>query len=393
MVWVLATAFIVYGTMLPFEPAADGSVVWANLSRIPLNPFISPDTGDWIALPDLLQNLLLFLPFGLGAALSLQAGERTSTGRVVGLALALSATLEALQLFTTSRVSTPADVLLNTAGAWVGALAAPAVLAVGMRVLQAPRTTRWVRQPAAWPACLAVVLLAAAALLPLDVTIDPWFVGWKARLWWMAPWQLAGVRSEPLALVRAAISALLWARWAGQAGEPRPGLHAVLVIGCLVLALELAQFGIESRMPGVGGLVAGWLGVVAGAGLAESRLSSVAWRRVGLVCAWAAMAWLASTAAQCDLREWTLTGAVLGGLLAADRRPGWQTLGLVAVACGGMLGVLLLWQASRAAVPFDGLSLLVGTLGAAAGAWALTIGRQRAQRVDGCWTSLEPMAR
>lgn len=393
MLWALATAFIVYGTMLPFEPAADWSVVLANLTRIPLNPFISPDTGEWMAIPDLLQNLLLFLPFGLSAALSLSRGGRTRTGVVVALALGLSSTLEGLQLLTTSRVSTPADVLLNTAGAWVGALAAPTVHAVGVRVLQAPGTTRWMRQRAAWPACLAVVVLAAAALLPLDITIDPWFIGWKARLLWMAPWQLAGLRAEPLALVRAAIAAALCAQWARQAGHQRPRLVAALVVGSVVLFLEGAQFGIESRMPGLGGLVAGWLGVVAGAALCGSRPSPGAWRWAGLLGAWMAMAWLVSTAAHCDLREWTVTGAVLGGLLAAEWRPGLVTVALAASVGGALVAVLLVWQASRAAVPFDGLALLAGTLGAAAGAWALTAGQPGAQRVDGCWTSLEPMAR
>jgi glycopeptide antibiotics resistance protein len=67
-------------------------------------------------LAEVVLNVLLFVP--LGAALALR---KVSVGRTVLAAVALSATVELAQLLVVSgRTTSVDDVLLNTAGAWIG---------------------------------------------------------------------------------------------------------------------------------------------------------------------------------------------------------------------------------------------------------------------------------
>ena len=122
---MLYAAFVVYGATIPFNFHRDVQDAIARLHELPLNPFVSPDTGRRLSIPDVTQNVLLFLPFG---ALGFMAGRKSAgIGRVLfvtatGCALALL--VEALQLFTSDRTSSTADVLTNTAGAFAGALLA-----------------------------------------------------------------------------------------------------------------------------------------------------------------------------------------------------------------------------------------------------------------------------
>ena len=67
----------------------------------------------------MVQNVLLFVPFGAFGALALANRWRvlTATAVVTLLGLALSTFVEALQLFTFDRTSSLNDVAKNTAGA------------------------------------------------------------------------------------------------------------------------------------------------------------------------------------------------------------------------------------------------------------------------------------
>jgi len=95
-------------------------VPWGDLqdhshwSRIGWIPFVSPPVRRW----DILANLLLFAPLGVGAALALRHGVAAAAG----LALTLSLTGEAIQVYAHSRFPSATDVVCNVAGAVVGAL-------------------------------------------------------------------------------------------------------------------------------------------------------------------------------------------------------------------------------------------------------------------------------
>ncbi|WP_062521900.1 VanZ family protein [Demequina silvatica] len=88
------------------------------------------ETGAGAPWMNLVGNVLLFVPLGTVAAMMTRGGFflRVVTG--TGLGLALSAAIEATQ-YLLGRVADVDDIILNTAGAFLGAFAAALVLSLG----------------------------------------------------------------------------------------------------------------------------------------------------------------------------------------------------------------------------------------------------------------------
>jgi glycopeptide antibiotics resistance protein len=91
-----------------------GAADWARVSWV---PFVSPP----VRLRDILQNVLLFVPFGYFFALG--CGTLSRWGRaaaVLGVSASLSTLLEILQLFMPERFPSTTDIVCNVAGAAIG---------------------------------------------------------------------------------------------------------------------------------------------------------------------------------------------------------------------------------------------------------------------------------
>lgn len=126
LICAIALAIIVYGSLYPFHfasrPLPDGAF-GALLASAKVRP----------GKPDLIANILLYMPLGFFLALSL-AARLPAVARVLAAALAgflLSAAIEVLQLFDAGRNSSIWDITTNTTGTLVGALAA----GIGARLL------------------------------------------------------------------------------------------------------------------------------------------------------------------------------------------------------------------------------------------------------------------
>ena len=138
--WAIFCLFIVYGATIPFHFTSDLAAVREHLQRVSLNPFMSPATGRRVSIPDVVQNVLLFVPFGvLGMLGSRVQPAMLRVAWVTLLGAALSTFVEAVQLFTTDRVSAVSDVLTNTTGTFLAALAANTVDRAARRLAQAAR--------------------------------------------------------------------------------------------------------------------------------------------------------------------------------------------------------------------------------------------------------------
>ncbi len=70
---------------------------------------------------NILGNLAAFAPIGF--LLPTALGRRGTMGRVVGICFALSLLIETLQWFSGRRVADVDDLILNTAGGWIGHVA------------------------------------------------------------------------------------------------------------------------------------------------------------------------------------------------------------------------------------------------------------------------------
>jgi VanZ family protein len=84
---------------------------WDAVEWVPFSRYVR--ARDWIV------NIGLFVPFG--AAYAWGGAERRLVRQAVLLGLAASLAAELAQVYMHSRVPTVADLIANTAGAWLGA--------------------------------------------------------------------------------------------------------------------------------------------------------------------------------------------------------------------------------------------------------------------------------
>jgi len=103
------------------------AIIQSNYSKISWLPFIDPD-GSRASIPDIVQNVLLFLPFGILSFISL---NQRKWHRIIIATLfgsLLSVFVEFLQLFTIDRTTSTTDLISNTAGTFFGALTAAIIV-------------------------------------------------------------------------------------------------------------------------------------------------------------------------------------------------------------------------------------------------------------------------
>jgi VanZ family protein len=278
--WLASTLFIVYGATVPFRFTTDRTFVREKLYHVALNPFIDPDTGRRVSIPDAAQNILLYVPFGLFGYLAL-AGRVRSPIRCVALvttaAALLSATSEAMQLFTIDRTTSATDFTANT----IGALGAAATARTVASVTRASRLTARIMEPAAfYPMMIATIVVCLAAWAPFDVTLEVGNLKTKLHAVRADPWQLANDGFEGIEFVRYVLFAVAVTSWLRQLGTRAPAALGAVASVAMAFGLEASQLAIESRQPGLADALAHSAGAVAGSALvawAPRRRSAVFW--------------------------------------------------------------------------------------------------------------------
>jgi len=157
LAWILALAYtllIVYASLQPF-------LGW-RLPPAEILRFVTAPWPAYVTLGDLLVNTAAYVPLGFLLALAL--GPRRSALRAVLAAAALAAlfslTMEAIQMFLPRRIASNVDLLTNSAGGLVGAMAAPLLSPSGF---PGRRLAAW-RQKMFVPGALADTGLVLAGL-------------------------------------------------------------------------------------------------------------------------------------------------------------------------------------------------------------------------------------
>ena len=87
-------------------------------------PHVEPLPG--ISLPDIAQNLLLYIPFGMLSVWTFRgsvSGRRALSVSIVALAFVYSSAMELLQMRFAARIVSPLDVISSVSGALIGAIA------------------------------------------------------------------------------------------------------------------------------------------------------------------------------------------------------------------------------------------------------------------------------
>lgn len=125
--------FIVYASLSPFSGWREQGLAFGEVLASPLAQTYTPF--------DALSNLLAYLPFGtlLGLTLHVRLDAKRSVLWATLGGLLLSATMEYLQMYLPSRISSNSDLLANGIGMFCGALLA----VVMVRHAWFARITRW----------------------------------------------------------------------------------------------------------------------------------------------------------------------------------------------------------------------------------------------------------
>lgn len=113
--------FIVYASLSPFVGWREQGLSFADVLRAPLR--LTYTRFDAAA------NVLAYLPFGLLASLALRKNFGLLTSLLAGCAtgVLLSVSMEYLQMYLPSRISSNMDVLSNSTGAFLGAILAVSI--------------------------------------------------------------------------------------------------------------------------------------------------------------------------------------------------------------------------------------------------------------------------
>ena len=158
--WPLALALVclvVYASLYPFSG-------WRDQGISPLHFLNEPLPKYWTGF-DVGVNLLGYAPLGFLLALSALRSRRVSWAVSVAVlsAFLLSLTMESLQSYLPTRVSSNVDLALNTVGAWLGACCAWALERFGLIRRWSDVRARWFSSDAR--GALVLLLLWPPALL------------------------------------------------------------------------------------------------------------------------------------------------------------------------------------------------------------------------------------
>jgi VanZ family protein len=279
MLLVLWTLFVLYGSFIPFNFTADASAFHENLAHA--RWWLFQNGRRVFSIPDVLSNVLLFVPLGffaVGARARRGPPVTTTVVSVVALAAAFATTIEIGQSFAPGRVSSLTDVAANTTGALLGAAGASRMLRPVEGRLGA-WTHRLLREtPELLPLAILVATQAATSFYPFEITLDVGTVWTNLKRAQFVPlvtlatgfWGDRLVEQVlPFALV-AFLTFRALARHASSAARA----PAWILVSILAVALEVGKLGFVGRWPSVDNALLRAGGALAGVTLLPALIGS-----------------------------------------------------------------------------------------------------------------------
>lgn len=223
-----------------------------------------------ISLPDIAQNVLLYVPFGM---LSVWAFRGSVPGRrplyvlIVVLAFVYSSAMELLQMRFAARIASPLDVISNVSGAFIGAVAAERTEQALQWGTDGARRIGLLTAPARYLLLAVLAAIVIAAWYPFDITLDVSTLSERTRAVRRDPWlwqplsELFGQAARYFVL--AAVTALCLPGLSKRAA-PVAALVAVMIAG----VVDLGQSAMGSQPIGVAAVLSQSAGALAGAAVA-----------------------------------------------------------------------------------------------------------------------------
>jgi len=248
----LFSLFIIYGTLIPFHLNLNLETVRANFSAFSKTPFIDPD-GSRASLPDVIQNILLFIPFGfLGRIAENSKKKLNSILKITLWGALLSACVEALQLLTTDRTTSITDWVTNAIGTLLGIIIAIFLADLFAKVSALQWCKNLTQDKYFTLTLMALALVSIGSLQPFDLTLDRGIVGSKIIDLINHPINFPTlVKDEGVVFIRVFLLAYVCSIWLKSIYRSMYPVIAFLLCSTVGLFLEATQIFVQSRMPGL----------------------------------------------------------------------------------------------------------------------------------------------
>ncbi len=257
-------ALFIYGTLFPFQFDFSPQALSKEWSSMGWLPFWDASRGRIHSLPDMAGNLLLTFPIGFFGVLRSRKGRglrQLLNWGLLGLAMGFAA--EMMQLALPSRYSDITDAINNGLGCLAGAWAA---YWIGTKTLELLSGTLLDREKTY--VCILILVIAATALVPFDVSINVLHVRHSLKAMWTRSWGFKTPTGDDWVLTAEfCILGALAGRMIrlGKAPSRLSTGQATATILCVPVILEALHFLVESHTPSLQDMETGLL--AAGAGL------------------------------------------------------------------------------------------------------------------------------
>lgn len=251
--WALIALFIIYGSLSPFSNG--GASPWGPL---------------YVSIPDVIQNILLYFPFGCFGALALDSRRHSLVWRAVdcaALACALSLLAESAQLFMVDRTASLTDVMAGTTGAVLGAFSSPAVSRLADAALDRARLLGVTGSRFVLPLVATLTALAAVAWWPFDITLDVGTVSRRVNAVRADLWQWGDTVELGSQALRYVLTTILIAASLERLQTPNAALIATSSGVLLAVVLDAGQMIMGGRPAGLAHLGYQAAGCLAGGAL------------------------------------------------------------------------------------------------------------------------------
>ncbi len=249
ILWLLFTVFIFYGALIPFDISLQSDFVMSKIEKISWTPFVDPD-GSRASIPDVVQNVLFFLPFGFLGLLSFTRHKFFALFLVVFFGFVISLNIELLQLTTRDRTTSVTDLICNTFGTAVGALTALLVFGIYSGMMRFGFFQRAFNNKHYYLFVIAFFVIAASSLQPFDFTLDVGIVWSKVSGMLHAPVEFTTRLSDELVVgFRFFLFGLVTAYWLRSVNNVVWPLAGILLSASIGMFFEFAQLIVVSRAP------------------------------------------------------------------------------------------------------------------------------------------------
>ncbi len=264
ILWLLFTLFIFYGALIPFDFVFSREQIIGRIEEFHWVPFIDAD-GSRHSIPDVVQNILFFIPFGFLGVLSFTRHKFFALFVVVLFGFIISLNVEILQLLTRDRNTSVTDLASNTIGAALGGVVAYVTYSMFVLMMKSPAFRTIFNNRFYYLFILALLVIAASSLQPFDFTLDVGMVWSGIKDAFLHPPGMAATLTDELVVgVRFFLFAIITCLWLRSIHFSLWPVAGILLSTTIGVCFELAQFIVVSRTPTIQDLAIIIIGCVAG---------------------------------------------------------------------------------------------------------------------------------